>query len=217
MLIEAFAQVINDNRISEIVISDDCSEDGSYQRLVNYFFGNDKVKIFRNLENTGMSLNKKLAIQRASNNICILFDSDNIIAPDYLEALFTNGQLMTDKIINVPEWATPDFNFTKYSGQFIRAKEAKEFMGDGMFRCMLNCCNYVVNRKTYLEVYEYDAKIKQADTIAFNHDWLAKGHSFYVVPGMRYFHRVHKNSGFLENIDYNMRQAKEFENKILEL
>lgn len=217
MVIESFSQVIDDSRINEIIISDDFSQDGSYEKLKDYFKENKKVKLFQNRINRGMSLNKRIAIELATNNICILFDSDNIISESYINALFVNGQLMTGKVINVPEWAQPDFNFLKYSGKFIRSKEAKEFMNDPMFRCMLNCCNYVVNRQTYLDVYEYDEKIKQADTIAFNYRWLAKGYSFYVVPSMRYFHRVHSSSGFLENIDYNMRQAKEFENKILEL
>jgi hypothetical protein len=38
-----------------------------------------------------------------------------------------------------------------------------------------------------------------------------------MVPGCRYNHLVHKNSGFLKNIDYNMVKAKEFENKIMAL
>ncbi|MDP4268315.1 MAG: glycosyltransferase family 2 protein [Bacteroidota bacterium] len=216
-LIESFAQVIDDNRISEIIISDDASNDGSYEKLVEWFAGHGKVKLFQNLSNKGMSLNKKIAVELATNNTCILFDSDNVISPDYINALFHNGQLMTDKVINVPEWAQPDFKFSKYAGSFLRLKEAKESMIDPMFRCMMNCCNYVVNRQMYIDVYEYDETIKQADTIAFNYRWLQKGYCFYVVPGMRYFHRVHKQSGFLENIDYNMKQAKEFENKILQL
>lgn len=216
MLIESFEQVIDDNRISEIIISDDSSNDGSYEKLEYFFRNNDKVKLFRNLENIGMSLNKKLAIQRASNSTCILFDSDNVISVDYLDSI-AESDLSSSEVINVPEFAYPDFNFTKYSGKYISSKEAKCFMTDPMFRCLLNCCNYVVNRKSYLEVYKYDETVRQADTIAFNYRWLQKGYSFYVVPGMRYFHRVHKNSGFLENINYNMQQAKYFENKILEL
>lgn len=217
LLIESFAQVIDDIRISEIVISDDASNDGSYQKLIEYFAGNEKVKLFQNKSNVNMSLNKKIALEYATNELCILFDSDNVISLSYIDALFRNGQLMASKVINVPEFAFPDFDFRKYSGKYIRAKDAKENMNDPMFRCLLNCCNYAVVAKEYINLYEYDESVKESDTIAFNYKWLKAGNSFYVVPAMKYFHRVHPFSGFLKNIDYNMKQAKYFENKILEL
>lgn len=217
MIVESFAQVIDDERISEIVISDDASTDGSYEKLVEHFKGNDKVKLFRNLANVGMSLNKKLSIQRASNNTCILFDSDNIISKSYLDAYEKYG-IKSDVVINVPSFAEPDFDFRHYEQMILRGDVAKKYViKDAMFRCLLNCCNYVVNRAEYLKVYEYDPAIKQADTIAFNYLWLKEGNAFHVVKDMKYFHRVHPASGFLQNMDYNMKQAKEFENKILQL
>lgn len=216
-LIESFAPVINDSRVSEIVISDDCSDLEIYDRLHDYFIGYEKVKLFRNERNVGMSRNKAIAVELATNNIVALIDSDNVITSSYIDALFANGQLMTDKVINVPAFAQPNFDFRKYAGTFIRTKEAKENMNDSIFRVMLNCCNYVVPRQTYIDVYEYNSEMKGTDTIYMNYLWLKKGYSFYVVPGMEYFHRVGSHSGFLQDMAYNMQKAKEIENKILQL
>lgn len=42
MVVESFAQVIDDVRLSEILIMDDCSTDGSYEKLRDHFKGNER-------------------------------------------------------------------------------------------------------------------------------------------------------------------------------
>lgn len=217
LTIESFAQVIDDYRIDDIVILDDASTDGSYERLAEHYKDIPKVRVIRQAQNQGMAENKKCAIALSNNSHVLILDSDNVIDKSYLDAIFKNGQLLTDKVINCPEFAYPNFDFRKYSGQFVDYKNAKKFMSHDMFRCFLNCCNYVVTQKTYLEVYEKDDTVKEADTIAFNYRWLKAGYSFYIVPGCKYFHRTHPESGFLRNIEYNMKKAKEIENKIMML
>lgn len=217
MTVESFAQVIDDDRISDILLLDDASPDESYSKLSERFKGVEKVRVMRQATNQGMAENKKCAIALSDNPHVLILDSDNVIDKTYLDAVFKNGQLMTDKVINCPEFAYPNFDFRKYSGQFIDYKNAKKFMSHDMFRCFLNCCNYLVPQKTYLEVYQKDDTVKEADTIAFNYRWLKAGYSFYIVPECGYFHRTHAESGFMKNIDYNMKKAKEIENKIMAL
>lgn len=216
LLKESYAQVIDDPRISEIIIVDDCSTEPGIKEKVNSLAGG-KVKAFHQAQNRGMAENKMCAISYASNEFAIILDSDNSFGVDYIDALYASGQFLTDQVISCPEFAYPDFDFRKYSGQFIDRKNAKKYMGDPMFRCFLNCCNYCVPKNTYVKTYQHDPLVKETDTIAFNYHWLNAGNSFYMVPGCRYNHLVHKNSGFLKNIDYNMVKAKEFENKIMAL
>lgn len=215
--VESFAQVLDDPHLTEILILDDSSTDNSYFKLVEHFKGNDKVKVIRQATNQGMAENKKCAIALSNNDRVIILDSDNRIDKTYIDAIFMGGELHTDTVINCPEFAYPNFDFRKYSGLFIDYKNAKEFMSHDMFRCFLNCCNYVVPKKTYLEVYQKDDTVKEADTIAFNYRWLKAGNSFYIVPGCGYFHRTHKESGFLKNIDYNMKRASEIEKLIMQI
>lgn len=217
LTIESFAQVIDDCRINDIVVLDDASADDSYFKLVEHFNGIEKVRVIRQATNQGMAENKKCAIALSNFDNVLILDSDNVIDKSYLDAIFKNGQFTTNKVINCPEFAYPNFDFRKYSGQFIDYKNAKKFMSHDMFRCFLNCCNYVVPQKTYLEIYQKDDTVKEADTIAFNYRWLKAGYSFYIVPECKYFHRTHAESGFLKNIDYNMKKAKEIENKIMQL
>jgi hypothetical protein len=72
----------------------------------------------------------------------------------------------------------------------------------------------VVNRDFYLETWVHNPEMKATDTAwhALNH--LKRDGGFYIVPGMRYEHRVHSESGFLKDVHYNMAKAKEIENLI---
>src|SRR5690606_35718803 len=87
MLYEAFHQVLDDERIDEIIISDDDSNDETVRWLKNQY-PHAKVKIYWHEQNVGMSRNKAESLRLASNQWCILFDSDNVISTKYLDALF---------------------------------------------------------------------------------------------------------------------------------
>jgi|SRR6476646_3803266 len=227
MLIESFAQVLNDDRISEILIVDDCSDIAIYDKILSVVFDMPKVRLIRNSENLGMSLNKRKAIEAAKNDWCIIFDSDNIITSSYLDALFKacnfhaaalrkkgiNEQYWFDTTtIYCPSFAKPQFDFRKYEGWHVL--HAGNIMQEPMGECLFNCCNYVVNRDEYLRVYEHNPAMKGTDTIWFNYLWLKAGNSFYVVPGMEYMHRVWDGSGFLQDVHYNMKRAKEIKELI---
>jgi glycosyltransferase involved in cell wall biosynthesis len=237
LLKESYAQVIDDPRISEIIIVDDSSTEPGIKEKVNSLAGG-KVKVFHQAQNRGMSMNKRDAIAYASNPWVIIFDSDNVIGVDYLDAFyeFTSGGYVfeefskiasIEKFIFCPDFAKPEFDYRAFkignggigmkSGIYARRECAHEIKNDS-FNCLLNTCNYIVNRDFYLlNTYQYSPKHIASDTIwhAYNH--LKAGGHFVVVPGMQYFHRVHKGSGFLQGIDHNMRMQAEVRKLIMEL
>jgi glycosyltransferase involved in cell wall biosynthesis len=222
MTVESFAQVIDDPRIDDIVILDDCSTDNSYQKLVEHFKGNEKVRVIRQAQNRGMGLNKKDAIALAKNDWVGILDSDNIMGSNYIEALDSIGgypgitQLYKDTIY-VPDFAKPQFDYQKFAGKRFNRKNVIDLVNDKTGNCLLNTCNYLVNRKTYLKVYEHNPEMKGTDTVWFNYLWLKAGNSFYVVPGMEYYHRVHNGSGFLQDANYNMKKSEEIRRLIMAL
>lgn len=219
LTIESFRQVIDDPRISEIVIVDDCSKPdifNLFSEMVDSDPNRNKIKLVRNTENLGMSRNKARAIELASNPWCILFDSDNVIDSSYVDELFNAwdlhkkfyGEIPPTKIY-CPSFAKPQFDYRSYNGYHIAANNGRAIMKDSAGQCLMNTCNYVVNREEYLKVYEYNPEMRGTDTIWFNYLWLKAGNEFYVVSDMEYFHRVHAGSGFLEECDYNMKRAAE--------
>lgn len=216
LTIQSFAKVIDDERIDDVVLLDDASTDGSYERLRDYFNGNEKVTVRRQAANRGMSVNKSHAIALCKNAWVIIFDSDNQLSTNFLDALEAVGDFKDDTLY-LPVGALPNFPYAKYSGQTIDRNNIKDCMGDPMFRCSLNTCNCLVNKEFYSKVFKEDVTIGCADTInhIFNH-LIADG-NIYFVPNLTYFHLVGPQSGFMENLSYNMAKAKEIENKIMSL
>lgn len=237
LLKESYAQVSDDPRISEIIIVDDCSTEPGIKEKVNSLAGG-KVKVFHQAQNRGMSRNKADVISYAANEWCIIFDSDNVIGPSYLDAffkLFGDGEFISkewgniapiEKFIFCPDFAKPEFDYRDFkignngigirSGIYGRRECAHEIRND-VFNCLMNTCNYIVNRNHYLATYQHNPKHVASDTIWHNYNHLQAGGMFCVVPGMQYYHRVHKGSGFLQGIDHNMRMQGEVRKMIMQL
>lgn len=216
LTISSFANVIDDDRIQEVLVLDDCSPDKSYELLRDNFKDNQKVKVIRQARNRGMSVTKRDAIALCNNPNIIIFDSDNKLGKDYLDALEAVGDF-SDDTLYLPIAANPQFNYRKFSGLTITEKNVGKYMNDEMFRCALNTCNCLINRNFYIDTFIQDDKIGCADTINHIYNHLKRGGKLYFVPGMEYFHLVGPQSGFLENADYNIKKAKEIENKIMQL
>lgn len=219
MCMESFMEVVNDPRIDDIVIMDDAGSWDNHQCLVaglnSLYRECDKISVKTQLKNRGMSVNKKDAISFAQNEWCIIFDDDNRIGPDYLDALYATPDLFQDPSeIYLPDFAKPLFNYKEYSGLGFCSKNIKQVCGMQMFGALMNTCNYVVNRDFYLKAWQYNPEMKGTDTVYHALQHLKAGGGFYVVPGMEYEHRMHADSGFAKDMDYNMAKAIEIENKI---
>lgn len=206
--VQAISQVLNDPRITDIVILDDCSTDGSYELLGEYYAGTLKVRVLQQPKNVGMSLNKRDAIYYANNDWVIIFDSDNIIGPEYIDAFYKRAAALShsSKTIYCPDFAKPNFNYHAFASYYVSVSldNHSSVIQTSMGNCLFNTCNYVVNRHQYLACYSHNPAHYASDTIWFNYLWLKAGNSFFVVPGMEYEHKVHADSGFMKHVEYNM-------------
>lgn len=206
LLTKSYAEVIDDPRITEVLIMDDHSDSDIFKLVHDLRNTHPKVRVVRQTVNRGMMQNKADAIALSRNNWVIIFDSDNIIRKNYLDAIPEN--LNTDTIY-LPDFAAPHFNYQMFAGWQVTALNVKRFVLDDNGNMCLNTCNYLVHRDTYGQVYRNNPKMKGTDTIYMAYLWLSAGKCFYVVPGMTYYHRVHAGSGFMADVDYNMKKAEE--------
>lgn len=215
---ESFENILDDERISEVVVVDDCSDEEIYNKVKHAVKEMDKVFLHRNFVNIGMGANKARAIELAKNEWVLLLDSDNVVKSDYLDALYNVPLFQADEyMMYCPEWAMPAFDYREFSGCFVDKYNIRDFIDENLFDCLLNTCNAVFNRRAYLEVYESSVEHVASDTIWFLYLWLKKGHAFHIVEGMRYFHRQHEGSGFLKDVDYNLRKSSELKELIRNL
>lgn len=201
LLYESFEHVIDDPRISEVVIVDDSSPLGMFTDIEYHFRDKDKVKLFRNDRNLDCYYNKREAVRKSSNEWVILLDSDNIITKNYLDridSLFISG--LNPKTVYQPSFAKPHFKFTSYEGILVDKSNVNRYMDDPTFGTMLNAMNYFVNRDEFLRVWDGTVNPVTSDSIFQNYNWLNSGNSIYVVPDLEYEHRVHTGSHYQNNV-----------------
>lgn len=213
LLKECIAKVHNDPRVGEIVISDDCSTDGSFRKMWREFASDSKIKLFQNKENLDCYFNKQKAVERATSEWVILFDSDNVLPLSYLDAIFAIEK-WDPKIVYCPEYAEPHFDYRSFASKIIDRRNVAQFMIKPRFNNFLNTANYFVNRAAYLEVWDPTVNPYTADSIYQLYNWLVKGKRILCLQGMRYFHRVHKDSHYKLNSHKTGKLPKLLEDKL---
>lgn len=196
--IESFAQVINDGRISEFIIVDDKSTDGSYNKLAQYFKYHPKIKIYQNEENLGVYKNKKRAVELASNDWLILLDSDNIVSEEYIDTLFALPD-WEENIAYCPDYAKPALDYQHFAGIKITEENAGNYVDQRNGGSLFNTLNYFCNKDFFLKVFDETQNPIAADSICINYGYLINGGAMYVVSNLQYFHRIHDGSYYVNN------------------
>lgn len=201
---------MNDDRIGEFVIVDDASPAHIYAELEGFFKGNPKVKLYRNEKNLDCHRNKMEAVDKASHEYVILFDSDNILTTDYIDKIY--DQHWSPERILQPTFAKPHFDFRKYNSLLVNRKNVAKYAHDSTFTTALNAMNFFVCRDMYRDVWNDKVDPVTSDSIYFNYCWLAESNSIYFVPGLEYDHRVHAGSHYQQNV---RRTPQNFHNDIV--
>ena len=197
LLLKSFADVYDDERISEIVISDDASDIGIYNDLKRITDTMPKVKLYRNENNMDCFVNKAISVTLATNKYCILLDSDNHISKDYLDKIYSE-EWEENKAL-MPDWAMPLFSYTDYSGVVITKENISQYIDKPMLETCLNCANYFVNREFYLNAFNDSVDPVTSDSLWQNYNWLLNGGKIHIVEGLRYAHLVHDGSHYKIN------------------
>jgi hypothetical protein len=229
LLFKSFEKVLDDPRISRIYIQDDCSDENTWNELVdrvnsrNGLYTNHHVIILsRNQRNLGCYHNKAASLYLAiPEGRAILLDSDNVIDTKYLDALFrVPPEYWNSNTILAPDFARPHFNYAPFSASYFDKDSIKKHiptMSQTRFDCLINCANYVVPVKEYLRVFDPDFNPWTCDTVYQLYNWLKAGNGMYVVPGMQYDHLIHDGSHYKEHVHKVPGLFEEITQKIMKL
>ena len=89
--LDAIQYAIDDNFVSEISITDDCSTDAEWEKLNSIIstLDTNKIKVYRNDENLKPFRNKYNAVMNSTNEWVYLLDSDNHMLENSIELLKT--------------------------------------------------------------------------------------------------------------------------------
>jgi hypothetical protein len=198
-LIESFHQVLDDPRISEIIIVSDCDEQPLFDKIKLFCDPYPKIKLYRNEVNIDCYRNKRKSISLSTNNHCIILDSDNVIDKKYLDKIFEIEEWDSHTIYH-PIFAAPSFDFAEFSGHVVdKSNIAEHMIKYRLFSTACNAMNYFVNGDEYLKVWDGNCNPHTADSIYQMYNWIGKGNKVFFVPGLEYYHRIHTGSHYQNN------------------
>jgi glycosyltransferase involved in cell wall biosynthesis len=189
---EAIQQVVNDERITEIVICDDASGSLYTDTLVTLNHQYPKIKVIINDKNVGCYKNKARAVSHASNEWVYLLDSDNVISPEAIDELYkynVHHGWKRDTIL-APDFAWPTFDYRHFSDITFHKGNVSKFVDHKRFDCLINTANYFFHRDEYIANHDPNIEPWTADTIYTNYRWLNRGNKIHVLKGLQYFHRT---------------------------
>ena len=211
-------QLLEYENIERIVIVDDDSDD--YDKLVSRNW--DRVEVYKNEKNLGCYLNKlNTYTHLKEDEWCILLDSDNMLRPEYIEAILKEDEMngLNKNTAYLPTAALPSFLFDHMSGVLVTPENFNEMF----VPCPAewNTCNFLLHSSLARKILNTKKKLFD-DVLPYNCDGcfinflIAKGKgNIKFLPGMVYEHRTHdyghnwykeKDQGaeFLNNFDWRI-------------
>jgi len=210
-----------DDRIDEIIICDDKSNDIDKLENILNKLNCEKIKLFKNEVNIGCYHNKLSTLSKCKNEWACLIDSDNIIDKLYIDKIF-EFENWKENVIYAPMWAytfpgnvSQTLNYSIFKNVMFDSKkyiDSYYYKNNIIFKCLANTCNYFVNVKNYISImnkYNYDREIIDSlDSCILLSDWLSNGNFLLVVQNLVYKHRVHSNS------NYKLSKSKIYTSKV---
>lgn len=83
---DCYQSIINQSYPNfEVIILDDCSTDGSYEKVKDWVKNDQRFKVFQNSENKGVGYTKGKLIELATGEVCGFLDPDDALVHNALE------------------------------------------------------------------------------------------------------------------------------------
>lgn len=218
IILKSLKNIIDDERISEIVILDDGSNEESFKATKKVISGlSPKINFFRRGDNFGVLPTKIQAVNLCSNDWVILLDSDNTLNYSYLNSIFKIKDWDANFIYSA-SFAFPLLNFKQFSGKNLDFDLVKDtFVHNSRISLFMNDGNFFFNKKRFIDLvdkYKF-FNVSAADIIFINYLWLSNGGIIKILPNTSYLHRVHKNSIWKETQEASNSLFVLLKNKIL--
>lgn len=141
----------------EIIVVDNQSTDGSYEKLVKTYKKEKQVKIVRN-EKNGCSSGRNLGVANASNKYILFLDSDQWVLQKYW---LDNYLDMFSEIDNVGAiaWNAGWFNEYGLSYRFVDNYDYRSMPANTKARCdigYLATCGFLIEKKLFESIEGFD-------------------------------------------------------------
>lgn len=99
------SSVINQSYLDwELIIIDDCSDDGTYEFLINRYSVNKNIKIYKNDTNSGAGFTRNTGLKYAQAKLIAFIDADDLWHPEKLskqiDYMFSNNSAIVHTSYN---------------------------------------------------------------------------------------------------------------------
>lgn len=202
--------IAQDYKNWEAIILDDASTDDSLE-VIKKITGNDeRFKIYRNEENSGVGITKSKLIELAEGDICGFVDPDDAITPNALSSSIKIFQKQQDVVLTYSKFAKCDENLKILEVPKI----AQQVINNSMFffNCPVNIVHFVCFRKG---VYNQTEKMNTEMKIAEDQDLYLKMYEkgkVKFINETNYLYRLH--SGGISQND-NKPKSREYFAKVI--
>jgi len=138
----------------EIVAVDNCSSDGSYERLLEEY--SDRVKVLRNTKN-GCSSGRNLGVENSSGDYIVFLDSDQWVRGDFW--LDSYLELSKRENFGCVAWGAGWFNDSGYNYRVADSYPHRYAEPPVLAKTDIGClatCGFLIPRKIFEEVGGFD-------------------------------------------------------------
>lgn len=173
----------------ELLIQDDCSTDKSYEIALKYASVDCRIKVEKNIKNSGAAITRNNAIQRSNGTWLAFLDSDDLWTPDKLERQL---RWMAEK--------GADFSFTQYehideegTPMMLMANVIKHLTyGKMRWHCWTGCLTVLFKQDLTHKIYGPD--VKNCNDYALFLKVLKEKHHAMGMPECTAFYRIRRKS-----------------------
>ncbi len=209
--------LVSDDRIGEIIITDDQSNDTEELIKILHTYSSPKIKFHRNDDHLEAYHNKLNAVSKCTYEWTLLLDSDNIADTAYFDTLYKIKKWDPNILYHAmwaktfkpaaPEPPSPNLNYSTFSNKIITPDLFIENFPLDNFQCLINNGNYFFPTKPYLSCMSHGQQhyqgymIHPLDAVVPFTDWLCAGKKILIVPDLIYHHRLHETSLYARESD----------------
>jgi len=172
----------------EIILVDDCSKDGSFEKIIELTKNDDRIKTYKNKENKGVGFTKKRCVELASGEICGFVDPDDALTEDAIEISVKAHENKCVAAYSQLYFCDENLNPKKV---FENTKKVKN--NDALFfNIQFEVAHFFTFKKeSYLKTEGISPDYKVAEDI----DYILKLYeigNFYFIEKPIYYYRIHK-------------------------
>ena len=172
----------------EIILVDDCSKDGSFEKIIELTKNDDRIKTYKNKENKGVGFTKKRCVELASGEICGFVDPDDALTEDAIEVSVKAHENKCVAAYSQLYFCDENLNPKKV---FENTKKVKN--NDALFfNIQFEVAHFFTFKKeSYLKTEGINPDYKVAEDI----DYILKLYevgNFYFIEKPLYYYRIHK-------------------------